>query len=188
MPISGPMMTGLSGNEMFCLNLKGLSPGELLIGNSVSPSDRYPSLAGAAAQVNAVSRHFPTERLRIIERENATPAAYLAANPESYSIIHFVAHGIASRASPLDSAIVLSRPGDGSDSFKLYARDIVQRPIQGKLVVISACYSAGEHAFAGEGLVGLSWGFLRAGARNVIAALGEASAASTLPLDRPRYF
>lgn len=154
----------------------------LLIGNSVSPSDRYPSLAGAAAQVNAVSRHFPTERLRIIERENATPAAYLAANPERYSIIHFVAHGIASRASPLDSAIVLSRPGDGSDSFKLYARDIVQRPIQGKLVVISACYSAGEHAFAGEGLVGLSWGFLRAGARNVIAALGEASAASTLPL------
>ncbi len=35
MPISGPMMTGLSGNEMFCLNLKGLAPGELLIGNSV---------------------------------------------------------------------------------------------------------------------------------------------------------
>ncbi len=30
-----PMMTGLSGNEMFCLNLKGLAPGELLIGNSV---------------------------------------------------------------------------------------------------------------------------------------------------------
>ncbi len=33
--IAGPLMTGLSGNEMFCLNLKGLSAGELLIGNSV---------------------------------------------------------------------------------------------------------------------------------------------------------
>src|SRR3954471_16733000 len=34
---SRPMaiMTGLSGNEMFCLNLKGYSPGELVIGNSV---------------------------------------------------------------------------------------------------------------------------------------------------------
>jgi uncharacterized protein YbjQ (UPF0145 family) len=31
----GPIMTGLSGNEMFCLNLKGFEPGELLIGNSV---------------------------------------------------------------------------------------------------------------------------------------------------------
>jgi uncharacterized protein YbjQ (UPF0145 family) len=33
--MAGPLMTGLSGNEMFCLNLKGLSAGELLIGNSV---------------------------------------------------------------------------------------------------------------------------------------------------------
>ena len=30
-----PVMTGLSGNEMFCLGLKGLAPGELVIGNSV---------------------------------------------------------------------------------------------------------------------------------------------------------
>jgi uncharacterized protein YbjQ (UPF0145 family) len=30
-----PVMTGLSGNEMFCLELKNLAPGELIIGNSV---------------------------------------------------------------------------------------------------------------------------------------------------------
>jgi uncharacterized protein YbjQ (UPF0145 family) len=30
-----PIMTGLSGNEIFCLHQKGLSPGELVIGNSV---------------------------------------------------------------------------------------------------------------------------------------------------------
>ena len=30
-----PTMTGLSGNEMFCLNLKGYSPGELVIGRIV---------------------------------------------------------------------------------------------------------------------------------------------------------
>ena len=30
-----PIMTGLSGNEMYCLSLKGLAPGELLVGNSV---------------------------------------------------------------------------------------------------------------------------------------------------------
>jgi uncharacterized protein YbjQ (UPF0145 family) len=30
-----PVMTGLSGNEIYCLALKGLSPGELVIGNSV---------------------------------------------------------------------------------------------------------------------------------------------------------
>ncbi len=30
-----PIMTGLSGNEIYCLNLKGYKPGELLVGNSV---------------------------------------------------------------------------------------------------------------------------------------------------------
>ncbi len=29
------IMTGLSGNEIYCLHLKGLSPGELVVGNSV---------------------------------------------------------------------------------------------------------------------------------------------------------
>lgn len=29
------VMTGLSGNEMYCLHLKGFSPGELVVGNSV---------------------------------------------------------------------------------------------------------------------------------------------------------
>lgn len=30
-----PVMTGLSGNEIYCLHLKGLLPGELVVGNSV---------------------------------------------------------------------------------------------------------------------------------------------------------
>src|SRR3954469_6384303 len=30
-----PVMTGLSGNEIFCLHLKGMAPGDLVIGNSV---------------------------------------------------------------------------------------------------------------------------------------------------------
>jgi uncharacterized protein YbjQ (UPF0145 family) len=30
-----PVMTGLSGNEIYCLHLKGMTPGDLVIGNSV---------------------------------------------------------------------------------------------------------------------------------------------------------
>src|SRR5438552_4025127 len=30
-----PIMSGLSGNEMYCLSLKGFSPGDLVLGNSV---------------------------------------------------------------------------------------------------------------------------------------------------------
>jgi tetratricopeptide (TPR) repeat protein len=163
--------------------------GLLLVGNSVAPNDKYPELPKAAAQMESVARHFPAAEQRIFTREQATPAAYLAGSPERFSYIHFVAHGTASRLSPLDSAIILSKivrsktvPAEGNaenDSFKLYARDIIRHPLRADLVTISACYGAGERAYSGEGLVGLSWAFVRAGAHNVVAALWEASDAST---------
>jgi CHAT domain-containing protein len=154
-------------------------PSLLLIGNSTASSERYPELPKAQIQMDKVSSHFQSHRLRIFRREQATPEAYLGSDLEQFTYIHFVAHGTASRLSPLDSAIILSNNGEGGDSFKLYAREIIQHPLKAKLVTISSCYGAGERAYAGEGLVGLSWAFLRAGAHNVIAALWEATDAST---------
>ena len=151
----------------------------LLVGDSVAPSDKYPQLAQAAAQMESVARHFPTAGEKILTRKDATPSAYLGSNPERFSYIHFVAHGTASRLSPLDSAIVLSKDSAEDDSFKLYARDIIRHPLRAELVTVSACYSAGERSYTGEGLVGLSWAFLRAGAHNVIAALWDATDAPT---------
>jgi CHAT domain-containing protein/Flp pilus assembly protein TadD len=159
----------------------------LLVGNSVAPSDKYPELLKAAAQMESVARHFPAAEQKILTREQATPAAYLNGSPEQFSYIHFVAHGTASRLSPLDSAIVLSKGSAEDDSFKLYARDIIRHPLQADLVTISACYSSGERSYSGEGLVGLSWAFLRAGAHNVIAALWEATDASTEQLMQKFY-
>lgn len=42
-----PIMTGLSGNEMYCLHLKGMTPGDLVIGNSVFSMGFLGSLAAA---------------------------------------------------------------------------------------------------------------------------------------------
>jgi CHAT domain-containing protein/Tfp pilus assembly protein PilF len=151
----------------------------LLFGDSVAPSKEYPELPKAAGQMSSVSKYFPTTQQQVYRRERATPAAYLASNPSQFSYIHFVAHGTASRLSPLDSAIVLSRDPAQIDSFKLYARDIIGHPLQADLVTISACYSAGDRFYSGEGLVGLAWAFLRAGAHNVIAGLWEVTDAST---------
>jgi CHAT domain-containing protein len=59
---------------------------------------------------------------------------------------------------------------------------VVKLPLQGALVTISACHGVGSRNYSGEGLVGLSWAFLRAGARAVIAALWEVDDASTASL------
>jgi CHAT domain-containing protein/Tfp pilus assembly protein PilF len=154
----------------------------LLIGDSVSPGPDYPELPRAADQMTAVAGRFSPDQQEIFSRAQATPAAYENSHPEQFSHIHFVAHGTASRLSPLDSAIVLSKDADNPESFKLYARKIKEHPLHADLVTISACYSAGERFYAGEGLVGLAWAFLRAGAHNVIAASWEATDASTQQL------
>ena len=151
----------------------------LLIGNPTAASAELGTLPQAALEMANIGRRFAAIDQRVLAQSDATPAAYLAAKPAQYGYIHFVAHGTASRLSPLDSAIVLSQPSPPDDSFRLYARDIIHSPLRADLVTISSCYGAGSRAYSGEGLVGLSWAFLRAGAHNVIGALWDVSDAST---------
>jgi CHAT domain-containing protein len=151
----------------------------LLLGDPISADPDYPELSMAALETQQIERHFAAADKTIFARRQANPAVYLASTPQQYSYIHFVAHGFASRMDPLDSAIILSRSSAAEDSFKLYAREIVQHPIHARLVTISACSGSGSRSYVGEGLVGLSWAFLRAGAHNVIGALWEVSDDST---------
>ncbi len=151
----------------------------LLFGDPVSPGPDFPELPQAPLEMQRLRGHFEPDSQAIFSRQAATAEAYLASNPQQYSYIHFVAHGIASRTDPLDSAIILSPDAATNQSFKLYARDIIQHPIRARLVTVSACSGSGSRSYSGEGLVGLSWAFLRAGAHNVIAALWEVSDQST---------
>ncbi len=157
----------------------GKSAKLLLIGDPVAPNAEYFELPKAAKEMQDIEQHFSPSKEQIFTRAKATPAAYLDSNTAQFSYIHFVAHGTASRLSPLDSAVVLSKSTAEENSFKLYARDIISRPLHADLVTISTCYGAGARAYTGEGLVGLSWAFLRAGAHNVIGALWEVSDSST---------
>lgn len=162
--------------------------GKLLVfGDPISPEADYPDLPMAGLEVEKVKSHLSTSSDSVFTRQTATPKAYLASKPERYNYIHFVSHGVASRADPLDSAVILSRGDGGEDSYKLYARDILRHPIDARLVTISACNSSGSKAIAGEGLVGLSWAFLRAGAHNAIGALWEVSDGSTPQLMDQMY-
>jgi CHAT domain-containing protein len=148
----------------------------LLIGNTEQPNSDFPTLSQAPAEMQKIERYFPDANRKVLEGKQATPSAYLSSDPERFSYLHFVTHGTASHTRPLESAVILSKEGD---SYKLYARDIVRHRLKANLVTISACNGSGTRTYSGEGLVGLSWAFLRAGAHNVIGALWEVSDAST---------
>ena len=151
----------------------------LLIGNALSPGPDYPELPNAGSEMRQIRGHFAALEVTSFEGQRATAASYLQSAPQRFAYIDFVAHGVASRTDPMDSAIILSTVPGSEDSFRLRARDIMQHPIHARLVTIAACYGGGTRAFAGEGLVGLSWAFLYAGAHSVIGALWEVSDEST---------
>ena len=167
--------------------LRKRSANLLLIGDPIPPSGEFIDLQNAPQEVSAVANHFPTDHRTILTREHAFPFAYRESDPQRFTYIHFVAHGTASRLEPLESAVVLSgNPGHPQD-FRLYARDIIHTPLSADLVTISTCYGSGSREYAGEGLLGLSWSFLRAGAHNVVGALWEVSDLSTPQLMNQLY-
>ena len=129
--------------------------------------------------MDGVSKPFGNSNVTVLQSDQASPAAFRGAKPEQFSRIHFTTHAVANTESPMDSAVILSGP---DTAFKLYARDVAEMPLTADLVTVSACRSAGDRAYTGEGLVGFAWAFLRAGSRRVVAGLWDVDDRSTAAL------
>jgi CHAT domain-containing protein/tetratricopeptide (TPR) repeat protein len=151
----------------------------LLIGDPRPHDPEFPALRYASAEIDNVSKHFAAGSVASYQGDRASPDAYRSARPERFGFIHFTAHAATNLESPLDSAVILAGP---EQSYKLYARDVVSLPLHAQLVTVSACRSAGERAYSGEGLVGFAWAFLRAGASRVVAGLWDVDDRSTADL------
>jgi CHAT domain-containing protein/Tfp pilus assembly protein PilF len=89
-----------------------------------------------------------------------------------YRIVHFATHGLINNHHPDLSGIVLSlvdEQGRQQNGFlRLY--DIYNLKLNADLVVLSACQTALGKEIKGEGLVGLTRGFMYAGSPRVVAS------------------
>jgi CHAT domain-containing protein len=115
--------------------------------------------------------------------------AALAERMSSYRIVHFATHGLLNAARPELSGIVLSmvdREGRGQNGF-LTSVDTFNLRLDADLVVLSGCRTALGREVRGEGLVGLTRGFMYAGARGVLASLWAVDDAATAELMRVFY-
>ena len=84
----------------------------LLVGNPISPTTEFPDLPLAATEMNRIEKYFPAADRTVLSRDRANSSEFAASQPGKFSFIHFVAHGTASRISPLDSAVILTKEGD----------------------------------------------------------------------------
>jgi CHAT domain-containing protein len=115
---------------------------------------------------------------------DASRSAVLDGDLESYRYIHFATHGLIDSRYPGLSALALSsfdalgQPRDGM----LRLHDIYNLDLNADLVVLSACETALGREVRGEGLIGLTQGFMYAGARSVIASLWQVPDRATAEL------
>lgn len=114
-----------------------------------------------------------------------------AISPElsQYRYVHFATHGLLNSKHPELSGVFLSRfneSGQSQDGF-LQLHDVYNLKLSADLVVLSACQTALGKDVRGEGLVGLTRGFMYAGAPRVVASLWQVDDAATSDFMREFY-
>jgi len=106
-----------------------------------------------------------------------------------YRIVHFATHGLVDSEHPELSGLVLSlvnKQGNAQNGF-LGLEDIYNLNLPADLVVLSACETGLGKEINGEGLIGLTRGFMYAGASRVMASLWKVDDVATAELMRRFY-
>ena len=114
----------------------------------------------------------------------ASRATVLSNELSQYRYVHFATHGYLDSDQPELSAIVLSlvdERGHAEDGF-LRVHDIYNLKLPAEVVVLSACETGLGKEIKGEGLVGLTRGFMYAGAARVVVSLWSVSDKATAEL------
>jgi len=152
----------------------------------ISKLSRLPRLFNAKRELLAISELAGSDSAFYVEY-NATRDNLLNLDLSQYRILHVVTHGVMDAQQPELSGLVLSlvdanrKPITGfvslADIYKLRAPE---------LVVLSACYTALGKKQDGEGLIGVTRGFMYAGASGVVASLWQVDDRATAEL--MKYF
>ena len=130
-------------------------------------------------------------------RQNLTEAVDFAANKHTvtapdfgkHRIIHLATHALINSQNPQLSGVVLSlfdENGQAQDGF-LRLFEIYNLKLDSDLVVLSACQTALGSDVKGEGLIGLTRGFMYAGAPRVVASLWSIDDRATAELMKKFY-
>lgn len=160
------------------------------------PARPDPAARGAASPVGlsrlvfsrleatAIARLVPAARVSVATGFDASRETVTSGGLASADIVHFATHGLVSPDRPAATGLVMSlldRRGRPQDGF-LRLGDIYNLDLNADLVVLSACQTALGTEIRGEGLVGLTRGFMYAGARRVVATLWAVDDSATSAL------
>jgi CHAT domain-containing protein/Tfp pilus assembly protein PilF len=120
---------------------------------------------------------------------NASRALALSGQLSQYRILHFATHGLLNSERPELSGLVFSlidREGKPQDGF-LRLHEVYNLQLSADLIVLSACETGLGKEIKGEGLIGLTRGFMYSGASRVVASLWNVDDLATAELMKLFY-
>ena len=132
--------------------------------------ERLTETSREASTIGAIETDWQTE---IYLGFSANKKMFSVKAAGDYRVLHLATHGILDSQRPSMSSLLLSRysaDGRPRDGY-LRLQDIYSLRLKADLVVLSGCETALGRKLRGEGFIGLTRGFLYAGARTVISSL-----------------
>jgi CHAT domain-containing protein len=128
------------------------------------------------AQVEAinVAALFPDSRALVRAEASKSAVRELGSG---FAMLHFATHGKFNADAPLNSGLYLAK-GQDADGV-LTVGDLYGLHLDSDLVTLSACETGLGKVANGDDVIGLTRGFLYAGARSIVASLWEVDDAAT---------
>lgn len=148
-----------------------------------------PRLLATLREAKAIIEASPSNTVMLATGFDATKERVVNRGLRDYRVIHFATHGFLNSASPELSGIVLSLVDERGASREGFLRlhNIYDMELSADLVVISGCRTGLGRNMKGEGVVGLSSGFMYAGAKSVVSSLWKVDDDATAELMRHFY-
>ena len=145
----------------------------LALGNPDLGNARF-DLPNAQLEAVNVAALFPASRALVRADASKTAIKELG---NGFSILHFATHGKFNTDDPLSSGLYLAK-GKEADGV-LTVGDLYTLRWDTDLVTLSACETGLGKVANGDDVIGLTRGFLYAGARSIVASLWEVDDAAT---------
>ena len=149
----------------------------------------FPRLEYTRELARAVLAQTPAEEVMQALDFKASRATATSRDLSQYRTVVFATHGLLNSKHPELSGLVLSlvdEQGKAVDGF-LRLHDVYNMTLNAELVVLGACETGLGKEIRGEGLVGLTRGFMYAGARRVMASLWKVDEDATVELIQRMY-
>jgi CHAT domain-containing protein len=140
-------------------------------------------------EAEAIAALAPAGRVLKATGFQANRAAAISEELGRYRIVHFATHGLLNGEHPELSGLVFSlvdEDGKPQDGF-LRLHEIFNLRLPADVVTLSACQTALGREVRGEGLIGLTRGFMYAGAPRVVASLWQVDDLATAELMKRFY-